>query len=147
VADCYLGDPDPQCAVDGSKSVDGQRTTFAPEWKAVLGGRYVREIPGLGADGFVQLNYRWQSEVQYALNQNPLTEQDSYGVLDLSFGLDSIGGRLPYTLTVFAYNLTGENFVNNLLGTTDSSGLGVNTLQFVPKSANRYVGASLRIRF
>lgn len=39
-------------------------------------------------DGFVQANYRWQSEEQYDANQNPQTEQDAYGVVDLSLGVE-----------------------------------------------------------
>jgi iron complex outermembrane recepter protein len=142
---CYVGDADAQCAVDGSKDVSGEATPFAPDWKVVLGGRYTKAIPGWDADGFLQLNYRWQSETQYEANQNPLTLQDQYGVFDLSFGLEDQAGR--YEVTFYVRNLTDENYVSNLLAIEDATGANETVIQFVPKAADRYFGASLKYNF
>ena len=113
----------------------------------VLGGRYVKTIPDTSVDGFLQLNYLWQSEAQYTLNQNPLTEQDAYGVVDLSFGVESQTARYPYTVTFFVKNLADEHYVNSLAAVADSSGTEQNVFQFVPKSADRYFGANFRLNF
>lgn len=142
---CYFNDPSPSCAIDGSKDVSGEHTTYSPEWKLVLGGRYVKAIPGTGIDGFVQLNYRWQSETQYDPNQNPLTLQDAYGVADLSFGVEDQSGR--YKVSFFIKNLTDQQYVSNLAAFADTTGTGASVIQFVPKSADRYFGGSVRVNF
>jgi len=144
-ANCYLNDPNPQCAIDGSKDVSGEHTTFSPEWKAVLGGRYIKALPHTRLDGFVQLNYRWQSKTQYAPNQDPLSLQDAYGVADLGFGVEDQAGR--YKLSFSIKNLTDEHYVSNLAANTDSTGTGASTIQFVPKSADRYFAVNVRVNF
>mgnify|MGYP000211942954 CR=1 FL=1 len=143
--DCYFNDPNPQCAIDASKDVAGESTTYSPDWKLVLGSRYVKAIAGTGLDAFVQLNYRWQSETQYNPNQNPLTLQDDYGVADLSFGIEDQAGR--YKVSLFVRNLTDRQYVSNLAAFADTSGIGDSVIQFVPKSADRYFGGQVRINF
>ncbi|GMG85748.1 TonB-dependent receptor [Biformimicrobium ophioploci] len=142
---CYLRDPDPQCAGNGVKSVAGETTPFSPEWKFVAGSRYVKGIPALAADGFLQLNYRWQSETHYDSAQNPSTLQGDYGVVDLSFGIEDQGGR--YQVKLFVHNLTDENYVSNLVAFDDATGMAETVVQFVPKAADRYVGGSFRFNF
>jgi iron complex outermembrane receptor protein len=142
---CYNNDTDPQCAVDGTKDVSGERTTYSPQWKALVGGRYIREIPDTGLDGFVQLNYRWQSETQYDPNQDPLTLQDAYGIADLSLGLEDQMGR--YRINFYIKNLTDQHYATNLAAYTSSASVDAGVVQFVPKSADRYFGASFRINF
>lgn len=142
---CYTNDSNPQCAIDGSKDVSGETTTYAPDWKTVVGGRYVRDIPGTNLDGFVQLSYRWQSETQYDPNQDPLTLQDAYGITDLSFGLEDQAGR--YKVNFYVKNLTDKHYATNLASYTLSSSTQAGLVQFVPKSASRYFGASVSMNF
>lgn len=142
---CYTNDPDPQCGVDGSKDVSGEVTTFSPDWKTIVGGRYYHPLFDSSLDGFVQLNYRWQSEVQYDANQNPASEQDSYGVADLSFGIEEQSGQ--YVLSFFVYNLFDEQYVNNITAFTDATAQSDSVIQFVPKSADRYFGGTFRYNF
>jgi iron complex outermembrane receptor protein len=142
---CYKNDTNSECAIDGSKDVSGEVTTYSPEWKALVGGRYVRDIPGTGLDGFAQLSYRWQSETQYDPNQDPLTLQDSYGIADLSFGVEDQEGR--YQVTFYVKNLTDKHYATNLAATTFSSGDNSSVIQFVPKSASRYFGANVKVFF
>ena len=93
----------------------------------------------------MQLNYRWQSEVQYDASQNPGTEQDAYGVVDFSFGIEEHSGR--YTLTFFVHNLFDKQYVNNIAAFTDATGESDIVIQFVPKSADRYFGGSFKYHF
>jgi len=143
--DCYFNDPNPQCAVDGSKDVSGETMTYSPDWKLSLGGRYVDQIPGTQLNGFAQLNYRWQSQTQYSTNQSPNTLQDSYGVADLSFGVEEETGR--YKVTFFIRNLLDKQYATNLGVVLDSTGQGETVTQFVPHSANRYFGGSVQFGF
>ncbi len=142
---CYTGDTDPQCAENGGKDVGGEQMAFAPDWKVVLGGRYYQPLFDTNMEGFVQLNYRWQSETQYQADQNPLTVQDSYGVFDLSFGIEDQAGQ--YVLTFHVRNLFDEQYANNLNAFVDATGESDNVIQFVPKAADRYFGATFRYNF
>ncbi|BFM18126.1 TonB-dependent receptor [Maricurvus nonylphenolicus] len=142
---CYVGDTDANCAIDGSKDVAGEVTPYSPDWKIVLGGRYTKAIPGTEVDGFLQLNYRWQSETQYQADQNPLTLQDEYGVFDLSFGLEDQAGR--YEVTFYVRNLTDQDYVSNLVAFEDATGANESVVQFVPKAADRYFGGSVKFNF
>jgi iron complex outermembrane recepter protein len=142
---CYTNDTNAQCAIDGSKDVSGESTTYSPEWKTVVGGRYVRDIPGTNLDGFLQLSYRWQSEAQYDPNQDPLTLQDSYGIADLSFGVEDQDGR--YKVSFYVKNLADKHYATNLAAFTSSSSSEASVVQFVPKSAERYFGASIKVNF
>jgi iron complex outermembrane receptor protein len=69
------------------------------------------------------LSYAWQDNVQYSLSQNPLTEQDSYGVLNGNIGMSMKADHYQVTL-----------FVDNIL-------------QFRPKDAERVFRIALRGRF
>ncbi|CAA0079507.1 Pesticin receptor [Zhongshania aliphaticivorans] len=143
--DCYTSDPDPQCSVNGSKDVSGEVTTFSPEWKTIIGGRYHQPLFDSGLEGFVQLNYRWQSEVQYDANQNPNTLQDAYGVADLSFGFEDEQGK--YLLSFFVNNLFDKQYVSNIAAFSDATGQYDSVIQFVPKSADRYFSMNFNYNF
>ncbi len=143
--ECYVNDPTPGCvSTASSKDVSGERLIFAPELKAVLGGRYTSSFTDT-LNGFVQLDYRWQSEVQYSANQDPETEQDAYGITDLSFGIEEASGR--YALKFYVRNVFDESYVTNIATFLDASGADNVVVQFVPKSADRYVGGSFEYSF
>lgn len=143
--ECYLQDTNPDCADDFVKSIAGEVTPYSPELKAIVGGRYVTELPFGNLGGFVQINYLWQSETQYDANQNPLTIQDSYGVADLSLGVEELSGK--YKVTLYVKNLTDQNHVTNLAAFQDAVGDEENIIQFVPKSADRYMGINVEFNF
>lgn len=126
-----------------SFDASGLAGTNAPELMFSLDGRYQRPVFS-GLEGFVQGNYYWRDETTFGLYPtnvpNPTT-QDGYGILNASLGI--IGGDGAYTLSLFARNLTDENFVTSIfdLPFDAAGGLG----QFVSADAQRTVGLSLNV--
>ncbi|MCP5433464.1 MAG: TonB-dependent receptor [Alphaproteobacteria bacterium] len=139
---CYLADPD--CVGTNRKPLDGGQLPNAPEWKVSVGSRYERPLFNLGVNGFVQANYSWQDDIVFDLNQNPDTSQKAYGLLDLSFGVGDPSGA--YRVTFFVKNALNEHYatwlLQDFLQTTT-----VNINQLVPKDADRFVGATVQLRF
>ena len=135
---------DPDCGEDGTKSLAGGDLNNAPELRFNLNARNDIALPDAPFDLFVQGNYRWQSDVQFSISQNPETVQDSYGVLDLAIGAQSKDDRL--VATVFVKNLLDENYVDFLLQDPVRTN-SVNIAQYAPKASDRYVGAQLRVNY
>ena len=88
--------------------------------------------------------YAWQDNVQYSLSQNPLTEQDSYSVLNGNIGMSMKDDH--YQVTLFVDNILDENHVTNIYQDF-VTGFSTNILQFRPKDAERVFGIALRGRF
>lgn len=121
----------------------GQPGTNAPEWTFSLDGRYERPVFN-GWDGFVQGDVFWRDDVTFGLypdNIDNPTTQESYAILNASVGL--IGGDGAYTVSLFARNLTDENFVTSIfdLPFDGAGGFG----QFTTADAQRTVGVALNV--
>lgn len=118
----------------------------SPDWRINLSPRWEGPLTS-SLNGFVQFDLSYQSDVQFAVEQDPLQTQEGYALVDASIGLSAPDSR--YTLTVFVKNLFNQNFYT----TTSSSALigsnlsVVDVFAFRPKNADRYFGASLGFRF
>ena len=126
-----------------SKDLSGGTLPNAPDTKFFLSGSQNFDLRGTGWNGAVRLSYSWQDDVQFSLAQNPNTIQDAYGLLHASVSLKSPDDTVNVTL--FGRNLTDETYATTIFQdfTTTSS---VNTLQFIPREAEQYVGISVRFR-
>ena len=81
---------------------------FTPEWAYTLAGQY--SIPtGLG-ELTGRLDYSWNDNVIFDVRDslNPLTRQDSYGILNARLSLAHAAG---WTVSVFGTNLTDEIYL------------------------------------
>jgi iron complex outermembrane receptor protein len=83
-----------------------------------------------------------QDKVIFAADQDPLTRQSGYAIVDASVGLMSDDER--WTLTFFVENLLDQNYVSAIARDPLSP---VSTIHWRPKDAERYFGASLRLNF
>ncbi len=115
-AACYPNQPvnvgvigDPGCTkvtstITGKTSnvqnLNGKTLPNVPKWKFNVGGLAKWPTPDLPFDTFGTFAYRWQSEVQYSLNQDPLTIQKSYGVIDLGVGISDHQNHTKLTLLI-----------------------------------------------
>ena len=118
----------------------------SPEWRFNVSPRWEGPVTS-SLNGFVQVDLPYQSDVQFAIEQDPLQTQDGYALVDASNGLSAPDSR--YTLTVFVKNLFNQNFYTT---TTTSALIGnnlsvVDVYAFRPKNADRYFVASLGFRF
>jgi iron complex outermembrane receptor protein len=96
---------------------------------------------------FVQGAARYQSRVFYDLNQNSLTTQGGYTIIDGSAGIGTADGR--YLLTVYGRNLTDRFYVSSI-GThaTVSSQVNPNELfNVTTRDADRSFGITLNVRY
>jgi iron complex outermembrane receptor protein len=116
----------------------------SPRWKYYVSGRYSRPFNDSRYQGFSQLSYAWQDNVQCSLSQNPLTEQDSYAVLNGNIGMSMKDDH--YQVTLFVDNILDENHVPNIYQDFVTA-FSTNILQFRPKDAERVFGIALRGRF
>ena len=137
-------DPDCTASAPYSKNLSGGDLPVAPDLKAYLNGRYQRVLTGTNLMAFAQLSYSWQDDVQFSLDQNPRTVQEAYGLWNASLGFGTEDGR--YLVSLFAKNLTGENYVTSMFQDF-ITGSSANIVQYRPQEADRLLGVSLRAQF
>jgi iron complex outermembrane receptor protein len=122
------------------------RLPNAPSYRLNLTGRYEAPVTD-GIEAFVQSSVNMQSDAIFALDQDPATIQDGFVTVDASIGVKGADNR--YQLTLFVRNIFDEEFANSIFRDAFFAGAASpnNISQYLPKEANRYVGASLRVSF
>jgi iron complex outermembrane receptor protein len=148
-ANCYPGQTAEQgCVTTGPvrvQSLAGKPLANAPKVKGSVGATYDFSLGGSDLLGSLNVNYQYQSKVNFDLYQNPLTVQSGYGTLNGSFSLrDSIKG---YKVTLFANNILDKHYAGNI---QDNAGVfgGLHVLtETLPRNAQRYVGVRLKYEF
>lgn len=152
-AQCYGGQTAAQGCVDldgagplttTGQDLAGKRLPNAPKYKFNVGGNYDVALDSMPFDGFVTLDYSYQSAVNFDLLGNPLTVERGYGILNGSVGIDQKGDT-GYRLTLFANNILDEHYASNVsVAVGGSTGL---LLQTLPRNSQRYVGLKASYRF
>jgi iron complex outermembrane receptor protein len=118
----------------------------SPEWRITVSPRFETDLSS-NFRGFIQADLTYQSDEIFALEQDPLSRQDGYPLVDLSMGVRQADGR--YSLTFFVKNLFDQNFYTSL-GSSALHGSDLTDLDLYanrPKNADRYVGATLGFKF
>jgi iron complex outermembrane receptor protein len=98
---CYR-ETQPNGSVVVSQDVRGGDIPNSPDVRLSLTGRWERDLASLPFGLFVQTSLLMQDDVIFAADQDPLTRQDGYAVVDASIGLASDDNR--WTLTLFVEN-------------------------------------------
>lgn len=84
----------------------------APKYKFNLGGQYdIRTDKSW--DAFITAAYRWQSKINFRIDQDPTTIQPAYGILNLGAGVKDKKGAWKVTFNV-----------NNVFNKSYAAGLG-----------------------
>ncbi|MBB6094098.1 iron complex outermembrane receptor protein [Povalibacter uvarum] len=146
-ANCYPGQTAAQgCAgTPARQDLGGKRLPSAPEWKVNAGWEYEFGLGSLPFDGTFAGSYVWQSEQNFSLNQDPVTVQDAYGVLNLSVGLKQHSGH--YRIVLFVNNVLDEGYAVNAGNQYGNFGNQLAT-EFLPaRDFERYAGARLSLSF
>jgi iron complex outermembrane receptor protein len=148
-AECYTGQTAAQgCLPNGAggsnvQDLAGKPLNNSPDLKLVVGLDYGFSVDE-NFDGFMRAHYQWQDDVNFALTGDPLAALGSYGILNLSAGVESTDGR--YTVTAFVNNALDEFYVTALPNL--SSLYGATALsQIVPRNAERIMGLRLKYNF
>lgn len=133
---CYFLQTEAQGCVNGAQDLAGGDLPNAPEFRlTAFAKQYVPLGEDLPFNPYVQSNLTYQTKVQYQLDQNPLTEQGGYAVVNGEIGLEDKDGR--YTLAFFVRNLFDKNYTGNIFFSNFNGGRGY---QQVLRDADRYWG-------
>lgn len=111
-APCYTQQTAAQGCNPGNppfQSLSGKRLNNAPEWKVHLAADLNVPLGGLPVNGTVNVNYSWQSRVNFALTQDPFSIQDSYGVVNASLGVEESEDQ-RFKLEAFVRNLFDKHY-------------------------------------
>ena len=100
------------------------------------------------ATGTLILNYQHQSKVSFDLLGNPLREQEAYGIMNASFGVEFANIKV----VAFVNNLFDKNYASSL---SDNFGLAGGSAtndthpiyQFLSRDSQRYGGIKLSVSF
>ncbi|WP_170287429.1 TonB-dependent receptor [Halioglobus maricola] len=148
-AECYFGQTLEEGCVPGDNGIStqdlaGEDLQNSPDFKYNIAGTYVwpanNKLPG---DVFANLSYSWTDKVNHDLQLAPWMEADSYGVLNLSLGMD-VEGDINYAVTLFANNLLDDNYDSGLLDSSQAASVEA-TSRFVPRDYERYFGVRLKV--
>jgi iron complex outermembrane receptor protein len=96
---------------------------------------------------FFQTDINYQSKQSFALEQDPLSVQPGYGLVDITVGIRPAGKGIRASF--FVKNLFDQNYYTSF----STSALNPSNLKlldyfaFRPKDADRYVGASIGLSF
>ncbi|MGR4890684.1 TonB-dependent receptor [Sphingopyxis sp. LARHCG72] len=128
------------------QDVKGGKLPASPQWRINLSPRYEQELSSNLA-GFVQADLSFQSDQGFALEQDPLLQQDGFAIVDLSLGV-----RQPergFGLTLYVKNLFDQNYYSGMTAgvLVPANPTLVDSFANRPRNADRYVGATLDYRF
>lgn len=79
-----------------------------PEWSGNIGGRYAFDITD-SIQGFVRADYNWQSRVFFTAANDSIETQDSYGLMNASFGIEHLDQG--WKLSVWGRNLFDHEYI------------------------------------
>lgn len=147
---CYPGQTAAQgCTIDNdgngspdAQDLDGKEAVVAPELSYRASARFDLPLDSMPFTGFAILAYTWQDEVQYKLTFDPYTVQDSYGLTDITLGIEDKEGR--YQVSIFGKNITDEEFVANWDASPGTIG---RQYARVPRQSQGYYGIKARYNF
>lgn len=152
-ADCYRDQTVAQGCVPiepGSDSfvqdLAGKPLNNSPEWKITVGARYFERLESMPFDGFVNVNYQWQDEVSFDLNQDPGAVQDSYGTLNISAGIRE-RSRGQYQMTMFVNNVFDQDYAAAIIDLSELYLGDTAYIQLLPRNAQRYAGFRVKYSF
>ncbi len=122
----------------------GGQLPYTPKWKLNLSTDYTIALDSMPFNLILGANVRAQDDVLYELSQDPYTEQDAYGIVDLRAVL--AGKTRGYRVTAFVKNALDKNYAS-LIYANSPALLPNGYIQLVPKYANRMAGLEVRYDF
>lgn len=139
-APCYFpevpGTAVPGC-VNSAQDVSGKPMPNAPKLKFTVGAE--QRIPVGEAEFLLGANYSYRDAAQMLADQNPDAVMPAIGILNLSAGYRTSGGKTTFTL--FANNVTNKVYYTDLEDFWSGPWGGTSALVGQPaRDAKRYVG-------
>ena len=146
-AACYDGQTEADgCVTDAfrnrSQDLTGKKLRQAPEWSYAIGMEYHSSLGNLPFDGFVRGDYYWRDEAQGMVVNDPGTVIDSYGIADLTFGIQDEAGR--YSVQLFVKNVFDKYYEVQVQRAVV---FGYERVHNIAYTYTRRVGISVRLNF
>ncbi|MDQ1158994.1 iron complex outermembrane receptor protein [Sphingomonas sp. SORGH_AS 950] len=128
-------------------NVRGGRIPNAPSWRGMLTTRYETDLPNSDLALFGQVSANGQTRVNFSLEQDPELAQGGYATFEASIGVRQVAGR--YSATLFVRNIGDRHFLTSVgrAGQLTNAANPGNLTGFLPKDADRYVGATFSIAY
>ena len=151
-AQCYTGQTAAQGCVFNTtlnrnvQDLSGGRLANSPEFKYTLGASYETPLGSSPVSAFANLNYNWQSEVTYDLFGSPLTQQDSYDIVNLSLGLKDNESD-NWSVTAFVNNLFDQQYAAGIADNRNFFGGSVVLTQQLARNYTRFAGVRVKVGF
>ena len=95
----------------------GQAFPFTPKWLLQLGPYYERSLTAR-LNGFVSVNYNYQTQTTSAFGNNSLFDIADYGLLDAQFGLSSSDGH--WRLAFWGKNIANKYYWTDVFRESDN---------------------------
>ena len=129
-----------------AQDLGGEDLNNSPDLKFTVSAEYLLPLQDVPFDGFANLSFQWQDDLNFSLLGDPGAKQDAYGIVNLSLGIiDSVSER--YSVTLFVHNLFDEDYVSSIFNLGGLWGNRPTYIQTFPRDAERYAGVQLGIRF
>ena len=129
-----------------AQDLSGEDLNNSPDLKFTVSAEYLLPLENLPFNGFLNLSYQWQQDVNFSLLGDPGAEQDAYGIANLSLGIvDGVSER--YSVTLFVNNLFDEDYVSSIANLGGLWGGSPTYIQTFPRDAERYAGIQFGVRF
>ncbi len=143
-AQCYLGQPDPSCAVDGTFDAGGNSLPLSPDLTATVQAIYEFPVSG-DIIPFIQGNWYHRSSVNYQINAVPGADFGAVDTFGFSGGVN-IDDRVR--ASVFCKNCTNEHIPVTIGTDSGENNDGVLTYnQRFGLDAVRSVGISITAQY
>jgi iron complex outermembrane receptor protein len=123
------------------QDLTGRRLSNAPEFSANISARYESPV-AQALTGFGQIAYSYRGEAFTALDLDPRSVQEGYGLLDAQLGIRAEDDR--FRIWVWGKNLTDKRFAESIFDTPLDPG---GQSQFIPLTAQRQFGVTGEVRF
>lgn len=146
-AQCYAGQTAALGCVGGVQNLAGETLNNAPRWRFNLRGDYSIDLPdSLPVDGVISASYSWQSKINFALSQDPVTRQGAYGIANLQVGLRESEDDI-YRVTFFVNNLFDRQYASGLANSQNYYGGRLAVNRQTPRDFERYYGVRLQVNY
>ena len=140
---CYPGQGVAEGCVNGAQDASGKPMPNAPKLKFNLG--LEQRIPVGERDLVLGGTYSYRDSAHMQANQNPRAVMPSVGILNLSVGLQSAGGKTSVTL--FANNVTNKVYYTDLEDFWSGPWQSNAVVGQPARDAKRYVGLRFKTGF
>ena len=151
-ADCWSGQSEGQGCLTNpetgrtSQDLGGSDLNNSPDFKLTLSAEYSRSFDTLPFDGFFNVSYQWQSDVNFSLLGDPGAEQEAFGIVNINMGIVETSNR-RYELSAFINNALGEEYVTGIGNIGGLWGGSPVYFHVMPREAQRYAGVRLGVNF